>query len=73
MTGGIARVRPHETFDTSVSYTGIKNLKLKFGILNLLDLDPPRSNQNDYFQVGYDAANSDPRGRTFTFGAQYKF
>ena len=73
VTGGKARVRAHETFDTTISYTGIKNLKLKFGILNLLDLDPARSNQNDYFQVGYDAANSDPRGRTFSFGAQYKF
>jgi len=67
------RVAPFETADVSVVYKGIKNTKLFGAITNVTDNRPGRSNQTDYFQVGYDPANTNPMGRTFTLAAEYKF
>ncbi len=67
------RVGDYQTFDVGVIYEGIKNLTLRASITNLLDRIPPFSNQLDYFQVGYDAANTNPRGRTVIIGGTYKF
>ena len=60
----------------SVSYTGVKNLTLTAGIKNLFDRDPP-------FAITYDSSSgagssweprvADPRGRSFTLLANYKF
>jgi len=59
------------------SYTGLidKNLKITFGIRNLLDTKPPYTNAGgqNYFQAGYDPGYVDPRGRTFLLSATYKF
>ena len=63
----------YETVDLGVAYTGIKNLSLSARVRNVLDKNPPSSNQNSYFSVGFDPANSDPRGRTIVLGVQYKF
>ena len=63
----------YETVDLGLSYTGIKNLSLSARVKNVLDKSPPSSNQNSYFSVGFDPANSDPRGRTIVLGMQYKF
>ena len=61
-------------YDTSVAYTGVKNLKLALGVKNLFDKDPPifipTSNQ---FQAGYDTTMYDPRGRFVYLTASYKF
>jgi iron complex outermembrane receptor protein len=57
-----------------VGYTGIKNLTLRAGILNVLDTDPPYSNQTARFQArAYDDRFSNPLGRVFTLSAQYNF
>jgi iron complex outermembrane receptor protein len=66
-------VNPYDTLDFSLNYKGIKNLTLSLAIQNVMDRDPPSSNQNDYFQVGYDPANTNPRGRAIGLGAKYKF
>ena len=63
----------YETVDLGVAYTGIKNLSISAKVKNVLDKNPPSSNQNSYFSVGFDPANSDPRGRTIMLGASYKF
>jgi iron complex outermembrane recepter protein len=61
-------------FDLNVAYTGFKNLTLRAGILNVLDTDPPYTNQIARFQArGYDDRFSNPLGRTFTLAAQYNF
>ena len=70
------KVDPYSIFHASVSYTGIKNLTLTAGVKNLFDKDPP-------FAITYDSATgagssweprvADPRGRSFTFLANYKF
>lgn len=71
-----AKVDPYSIFHTSVSYSGIKNLTLTAGIKNLFDKDPP-------FAITYDSNTgagssweprvADPRGRSYTFMANYKF
>lgn len=71
--GGQAKVDAYSIFDASVSWTGIKNLVLTFGINNLLDEDPPKSVQVNTFQRGYDPRFTDPLGRTFLVRAAYRF
>jgi iron complex outermembrane receptor protein len=67
-------VGAYSLWDLGVSYTGIKNLTLRGGILNVLDTDPPYTNQTARFQArAYDDRWHNPLGRTFSFGAEYKF
>lgn len=71
--GLLRRVGSYETFDVVGAWTGIKNLRVTAGIRNLLDRNPPYSNQNAYFPVGYDPTYADVRGRTFYVRGNYKF
>ena len=69
-------VDAYSIFHVSASYSGIKNLTLTAGIKNLFDKDPP-------FAITYDSGTgagssweprvADPRGRSFTLMANYKF
>jgi iron complex outermembrane recepter protein len=68
------RVQAYSVGDVSVSYTGFKNTALQFGILNVLDQDPPFTNQTSRFQArGYDDRFHNPLGRTFQLSAKYDF
>jgi len=61
-------------FNLSVGYKGIKGLNLAAGVLNLLDTDPPWTNQTNRFQArGYDDRFHNPLGRTWTLAARYEF
>ncbi|WP_313035956.1 TonB-dependent receptor domain-containing protein, partial [Massilia alkalitolerans] len=70
------KVDAYSIFHLTTTYTGFKNLSLTAGIKNLLDEDPP-------FAVTYDSNTgagstweprvADPRGRSFTLMATYKF
>ena len=70
------RVKDYVTYNMTVSYTGIKNIKLTAGVKNIFNTDPP-------FAITYDtdtgAGSSfeprvvDPRGRAFTFLAEFNF
>ena len=71
--GGGTEVKPYSTWDASLTWTGIKNLQLGFGIKNLLDQDPPVTVQGTTFQRGYDPRFTNPLGRTYTVRAAYKF
>jgi len=70
-------VGKYNLFHFYSSYTGLidKNLKVTFGIRNLLDTKPPYTNAGgqNYFQAGYDPGYVDPRGRTYLLSATYKF
>ena len=66
-------VSSYSTFDITGTWTGIRNLTLSAGVLNILDEDPPRSVQVTTFQRGYDPRFTDPRGRTYLVRAAYKF
>ena len=70
------QVDAYSIFHASATYSGIKNLTLTAGIKNLFDKDPP-------FAITYDSNSgagssweprvADPRGRSFTLMANYKF
>ena len=52
---------------------GFKNFMLTLGVKNLLDTDPPATNQQNTFQVGYDPSYYDARAR-FVYGSiRYSF
>jgi iron complex outermembrane receptor protein len=50
------------------SYTGFKNWKLTVGAQNVFDRNPPFTNQQTTFQVGYDPTYYDARAR-FVYGS----
>jgi len=60
-------------YDLSLSWTGVKGLTITGGVLNLMDKDPPFSNQNATFQSGYDPRIADPVGRAWYLQASYEF
>ncbi|GAP36471.1 TonB-dependent receptor [Piscinibacter sakaiensis] len=67
-------VGDYSIFDVSVTWRGIKNLTLQAGVLNLLDKDPPFTNQLSRFQArGYDDRFHNPLGRTYQVSAKYTF
>ena len=59
------RVGAFDIWDLQGTYTGFENTKIALGIKNLLDRDPPFSNQSALGQVMYDPRYADPRGRVF--------
>lgn len=70
---GVNEVQKYSVFDASVTWTGVKNLTITGGILNVFDEDPPLSVQVTTFQRGYDPRFTDPRGRTYLVRVGYKF
>jgi iron complex outermembrane recepter protein len=67
------RVKAYSLWDLTGSWTITKNLKLRAGVLNLLDKDPPFSNQAWFFLAGYDPSYTDPRGRSGFVSVNYSF
>ena len=67
------RVGNNETYDLQGSWSGVKNLTLTLGVRNILDRDPPQSNQNQTFQIGYDPRYGDPFGRVLYGKITYSF
>jgi len=64
----------YNLWDLSVGYTGVKGLSLRAGVLNLLDEDPPFTNQTARFQArAYDDRFHNPLGRTWVLSARYEF
>jgi iron complex outermembrane receptor protein len=67
------RVDSLSLWDLYGSYTGLKNWKFVVGVKNLLDEDPPFTNQQTTFQVGYDPTYYDARGRFLYGSVTYTF
>lgn len=69
------RVDSYTTYNYSVTWTGIKDLKLAFGIKNLLDKDPPFTAHMNDFAAGaaWEPRIADPRGRAYTLLVEYRF
>jgi len=63
--GNLINVGNYSLWNGYVSYKPIPSLKLVGGINNLLDTNPPFSNQNANWQSGYNPIESSPLGRTF--------
>ena len=72
--GGLKRtVSSMSLWDLQTTWKGFKNLQLTLGARNLLDTNPPKSNQQNSFQLGFDPSYYDPRGRVVYVSATYKF
>jgi iron complex outermembrane receptor protein len=71
--GGVRRVGSYSLWDLQAQYGGLRDVVLAAGVRNLFDRDPPVSNQNQAFQVGYDPTYADPRGRMFYASVRYVF
>lgn len=67
------RVKAYYTIDVYGSWAPIKGVSLTAGIRNLMDQNPPFSNQSTTTQQGYDPRYTDPLGRTFYARVGYSF
>ncbi|TXI49800.1 MAG: TonB-dependent receptor [Lysobacter sp.] len=69
------RVDNYTTYNYSVTWSGIEDLKIGFGIKNLLDQDPPFTAHMNDFAAGaaWEPRVADPRGRAYTLLVEYKF
>jgi iron complex outermembrane receptor protein len=66
-------VSSYSLWDLSGSWSPDKQFKLRAGIQNLFNTQPPFSNQGYYFLATYDPSYTDPRGRTYYLSASYSF
>ena len=60
-------------WDLYVNWKGFRNLALTVGAKNVLDTDPPHTNQQNSFQAGFDPSYYDPRARVVYVSATYSF
>ena len=67
------RVDAYTLLDASVTTRWLKNLSLTLGVRNLLDTDPPFSNQANRSQRGFEPRFTDPLGRSVFVRASYSF
>ena len=67
------RVEAYSLWDLSGSWSATRQLTVRAGIGNLLNTDPPFSNQSYYFLSTYDPTYTDPRGRSFYASLKYTF
>ena len=71
--GNLRTVGSMSLWDLQGQYTGLKHWTFTLGVKNVLDTDPPATNQQNTFQVGYDPSYYDARAR-FVYGmARYTF
>lgn len=70
-TTGPRDVAPYEQYNLNIKYTGIKNLSLGLGVINLLDRNPPLTNHTGY--RGYLTSVADVLGRAYLLTADYRF
>jgi iron complex outermembrane receptor protein len=69
----VRKVEAYQLWDLSGSYKLTKELRVRAGVRNLADKNPPRSNQVYAFLAGYDPSYTDSRGRSFYLSANYSF
>ena len=67
------RVRAYSLWDLSGRWKATQSATVRAGVQNLLNTDPPYSNQSYYFLATYDPTYTDPRGRTGYVALDYKF
>jgi iron complex outermembrane receptor protein len=73
LDGNERTVSSMSLWDAQVTWKGFRNLALTLGAKNVLDTNPPLTNQQNSFQVGFDPSYYDPRGRVVYVQATYKF
>jgi len=60
-------VEAYSIWDLTGSWRFNEQLRLRAGVLNLLDTAPPFTNQSRYFQVIWKPTYGDPRGRSVNY------
>ena len=73
LDGNERTVSSMSLWDLQVVWKGFKNLSLTLGAKNILDTNPPKTNQQNTFQVGFDPSYYDPRSRVVYATATYSF
>jgi len=73
LNNDLRKVSSMSLWDLQGTYSGIKNLKVTLGVKNLFDTNPPQTNQQNTFQVGYDPNYYDARARFVYFSVRYAF
>ena len=73
LDGNERTVSSMSLWDAQLTWRGLRNLALSVGARNLLDTNPPLTNQNNTFQPGYDPTYYDARGRVVYVQATYSF
>jgi iron complex outermembrane receptor protein len=66
-------VAAYSLWDLTGSYRITQSLRLRAGVLNVLDTAPPFTNQARYFQTTWDSSYGDPRGRSYYASLTYSF
>ncbi len=67
------KVKAYALWDLTGRYAVNEQLNVRAGVLNLLDEQPPFSNQAYFFLAGFDPTYTDPRGRSYYVGLDFKF
>ncbi|MFY7975912.1 MAG: TonB-dependent receptor [Rubrivivax sp.] len=67
------KVKAYSLWDVTATYKLAAHTSVRAGVLNLLNTDPPFSNQAYYFLASYDPTYTDPRGRTAFISLNHKF
>ena len=66
-------VGAYSIWNAHVSYKPFKGMRVVFGIDNLLNTNPPFSNQVQNWQAGYNPVFSSALGRAYNMRATYQF
>lgn len=72
----VDRVDNYIIYNLAFSYTGLKGVRLGFGVKNLFDTDPPFAISYDSFSgagSSWEPRVADPRGRSFIASAEVRF
>jgi len=72
----VERVDEYIIYNLAVMFTGIEGMRFGVGVKNLFDTDPPFAISYDSFTGGgssWEPRVADPRGRSFTFSAEFRF
>ena len=65
------KVKAYSLWDMSASYRVNRQFSVRAGVQNLLNTDPPFSNQSYYFLSTFDPTYTDPRGRNYFVSLNY--
>jgi len=73
LDGNERTVSSMSLWDLQATWKGMRNLSVTAGVKNLLDTNPPSTNQQNSFQSGFDPSYYDPRARVVYVSATFKF
>ena len=73
LNGNERRVGSMSLWDIQTMWSGLKNFVFTVGVKNLMDRNPPATNQQNTFQVGYDPSYYDARARVLYGQIRYVF